>query len=132
MSHTMELIKEDFLPATASATIGSLIYSFVWDQKLTDSVPLFNIDLPGWVAIGGTIFTSHLAGNVLQSNILPLIPNNNYVNAESGLLKPIIGGLSTYGLFMIGGNNPGFTKGFGLGAGSIIAGQYGYDYFMKK
>jgi hypothetical protein len=131
MATITDKIKEDLVPALISGSLGALGYSFVFGQSLSDPVPLLGMYLPGGLAVGGVVGASHLVGNVLQDQVLSMIPSNSYLTAEGGLIKPILGGASTYGLFRLNGLDPGFVNGFGLGAVSVVGGTYAYDKFWK-
>ena len=70
-------IKQDLVPATFSAASGIVFYKYLLDQDLTDTYGFFGMAVPAWALIGTTIFASSLVGNVLQNNVLPLIPGNS-------------------------------------------------------
>lgn len=118
-------IKQDLVPATLSAASGIVFYKFLLEQDLTDTYGFFGMNVPAWALIGSTIFVSSLVGNVLQNNVLPLIPGNALAGYEGMIVKPAISGLATYGIIYVGESaDASFGSLFLLGAGSVFAGDY--------
>lgn len=120
----LDKIKQDFYPASFSAISGVLFYKFLLQQDLTDTYNFFGVDAPAWALIGSTIFASSLVGNILQYNVLPLIPGNVLAGYEGMIVKPVLSGLSTYGIIYVGeSTEASFSSLFLLGAGSTLAGD---------
>jgi hypothetical protein len=126
-----EKIKEDLMPALISAGCSLLGYSLAFGESPMGYLPFFGSAVPAGVVVGGSVFSSHLIGNVLENNVLSMI-GPKVVGVEH-LAKPVISGLSTYGIFKFGvSNETAFLPSFGLGAGSVLAGEYVSDTFHLK
>ena len=67
-------IKEDIYPALITGAISSAGFYFLSGSQLPISLPLFGaLDLPAPVTVGVVGAASHLAGNVLENQVLPLL-----------------------------------------------------------
>ena len=121
-----EKIKADSLPALVSAGFGLLGYNMIFGESITDSVPFFGGSAPAWIVVGGGVFASDLVGNILQNDVLTMLPQSpSYAKIEGMLVRPVITGASLYGLFRLGvSDQTDLIRTFGLGAGSAIAGTY--------
>ena len=129
----MDKVKEDLVPALLSSAISIGAYSLVFGESPMDSVPFFSTQLPGGIVVGGTVFGSHLVGNILQEHVLNMVQSKGIANIEGSLLKPIISGASTALIFKLGvSSDSDLIKSFGIGAGSVITGQYISNTFLKK
>ena len=54
------------------------------------------------------------------------------IGMETMVIKPIIGGLSTLGLFKFGiSGDTDSLRGFGLGAASVVGGSYASSFFLN-
>jgi hypothetical protein len=123
---TMDKITEEIVPSLISAGISIALYSTIFGESVTSPLPLFNIQLPAFAVVGGISMASHLTGTVLQEYVLDALPQSTYLQGmESAIVKPAISGLSLYGLarFGISADTP-FVQSFGLGAASVVGGDY--------
>ena len=118
-------IKEDVVPSLFSAGASLILYNFVFGQSVTDSIPFAGRLVPAWAVVGGSVFASQLAGNVLENNVLTMIPDNSYAQLEGMLVKPALAGLAFYGIsYLAISNETSFIDTFGIGVGSVLAGEY--------
>lgn len=126
-------IKDDVVPALFSAGLSLAGYSLVFGESITTPYSFFGMTLPSGVVVGGGVFLSDVAGEVLQNNLLSLLPQSQTMaNLEGRLAKPLISGLTLYGLYKFGvSNDTQFLPTFGLAAGSTLAGSYIYDGFSS-
>jgi hypothetical protein len=123
-------VKEDIIPSLFSGAIALGAYNLVFGESITSTIPFIGGEAPAWLVVGGTVSASHLAGNVLQHQILPMIESKDLASAEGVIGKPLLSGLALYGMFRLGvSEDVDFIKSVGLGAGSVISGQYASSAF---
>jgi len=137
MKHSGLTLKEkhaqDFIPSLMSAGIGLIGYQFILGNSIFDPVPFISTQLPAGVVVGGGILASELITSGLQDHVLNLLQKQSLVDRESALIKPVLSGLTTYGLFRFGvSSDTNFLPSFGLGAGSSLASNYLYDNVLSK
>lgn len=91
-------------------------------------LPMFGMQVPGFLGFAGTAFVASLVGNALSSYALSAIPGNyQTLNVERGLVVPTLTGLGEVAIGFA--TIPTFTSAaglrlFGLGFGSEVVGQY--------
>ncbi len=127
-----KLVDTLLTPALAGIAAGAGFY-FILGEK--DRLPFLNFEegLPGYLAVGGTVFASSLVANATGSYILPMIPKNyRYADMEKRIIAPVVTGLAAYGLLYLSdpliSQTPGaMLKLVGLGAGSELVAQYAAD-----
>jgi len=118
-------VKQDIIPSLFSAGASLLIYGFAFQYSLFDNVDLAGAQLPVMLVVGTTVFVSQLAGNALQYNILPLIPENSLAGLEGSVVKPTLAALSLYGInYFLISHDASLFQALVLGAGSVVVGDY--------
>ena len=125
----MEKLKDEFIPSLASGAIGAVAASFLLGVDLTMQLPVANMSLPAWAAIGGTITAADLIAYSSHDFVLEKIPAlQRFATFENRILAPALSGVATYGLFKIAiSPDTSLTNSFLLGAGSSIGGKYAAD-----
>lgn len=121
-----EKLKDEFVPALISGGIAVLGSSFILGVDLNLDISVANMNLPIWVAVGGTVAGADLLAYASHDYILEKIPTLQSISTyENKIGAPVITGLATYGLFKMGiSSDVSLTNSFLLGAGSSIAGRY--------
>lgn len=122
-----DTLKKDIIPAAISAVVGVIADKYILGQSLTATSSLLGIQTQRWISVGGTIFASDMIGEVLQGSVSGYIPSTSF-----NLAKPLISGASTAGLNYFASSSISPMNGFLLGAGSVIAGDYITNSFVKK
>jgi hypothetical protein len=121
-----EKLKDELVPSLAAGAVGVLASSFLLGVDLSGNIPLANMRMPVWAAIGGVITAADLAAYASHDFVLEKIPQiQRFATYENRLLAPVLSGAATYGLFKGAiSSNTSFTNSFLLGAGSSITGKY--------
>ncbi len=127
-----EKIKMDLVPAAISGLISLGVYTMVFGEQLSgDYIPFLGKSLPASVVVGGTVFGSHLIGNILENNVLTMFQSEKLAGIEGRLAKPLISGAATVGIFKLAVSpDSNLMESFALGAGSVFVGQYVSDTFL--
>lgn len=121
----LDKIKQDAIPSLIAGAVSIPLYSFILGNPINTELPFFSMTAPAWAVVGGTVTLSQLLGNVLENQVLPYIPQNQYASQEAMIVKPTLTGLAVYGISYLGiSNETSFIRTFGLGAGSSIVGDY--------
>jgi len=125
MTDVWQKISEDAVPSLISGGIALLAYNMIFGESITDSIAFGGGSAPAWAIIGGGVFGSQLVGNVLQNQVLSYIQTPSLAGTEGMIVKPLLAGGTLYGLFRFGvSEDTNLLQTVGLGAGSVIAGQY--------
>ena len=121
-----EKLKDELVPSLASGAIGALAASFIMGVDLSMQLPVMNMNLPAWAAIGGAISAADLIAYSSHDFVLEKIPSiQRFATYENRFLAPVLSGVATYGLFRTAiSPEASLTNSFLLGAGSSIGGQY--------
>ena len=128
----MEKIKQDLMPAGVSGLTSVAIYSGVLGESFMQPTDIFGMNVPTGLLVGGTVFLSHLIGNILEYQVLDMWKSSKE-DKIAYFVKPAISGLSTFGLFyLLNGSGTDFMYSFGIGGASTFAGGAIYDKFLKK
>jgi hypothetical protein len=127
----LQKMQDDLVPSLFSGAIGVAGAHFLMGVDLSNNISVFNISLPSYVAIGGTIALSDALAYASHDFILENIPSiQSIATYENRLLAPVLSGLATYGLFRLGvSENASILNSVVLGAGSTIAGKYLYNSY---
>lgn len=88
-------------------------------------IPIFGQAVPASLAFGAVSAGASLLGATAFNYVAPHIPNNlRTVEAEKLMVKPVLGGLATYGLLKATANSDvDFVPNFAIGAVSELAAQ---------
>lgn len=124
-----EKLKDEFIPSIASGAIGAVAASFFMGVDLFIDLPVANMNIPAWAAIGGVISAADLIAYSSHDFVLEKLPSlQRFATYENRILAPALSGLATYGLFRTSiSSDVSLTNSFVLGGGSSIAGRYVAD-----
>ncbi len=132
--HLVEKLREVAQPSIISGIVaaGGAVYLYGVDSS--QKIPFFGLgEVNSLLAIGGTVAGSVMVSEVLHDTVLPMIPDNKYINAENRLLAPILAGGSTYLLLRTGvSEDTSIVNALILGGGSAIAGKYISNSIMNR
>lgn len=129
----MEKLKDEIIPSLASGAVGALASSFILGVDLNMNLNIANMNIPAWVAIGGTITVADLVAYIGHDYVLEKIPTfQSFATYENRILAPVLSGVATYALFRTAISvDTSLTNSFLLGAGSSITGRYSADTLKK-
>ena len=129
----VEKLKDELIPSLASGAVGALAASFIMGVDLNLILNVGNMEVPAWVAVGGTIAAADLVAYASKDFVLEKIPTfKNYGGLENRILPPVLAGGATYLLFRTAiSSDVSLTNSFLLGAGSSIVGRYATDAMMN-
>jgi hypothetical protein len=130
----MEKLKDEAVPSLLAGGIGVIASNQLMGVDLGSSVNILNLNMPIWVAIGGTIAGANALSYALHDQILERIPSiQSFANYENKLLAPVTAGLGTYGVFRLGvSSETSLMNSFLLGGGSSITAKYAYDMYNQN
>ena len=117
----MDKLPQTIMKPLLTGLIAGIGGSFVFGYSLTsDTVRLFNMPVNTALAFGLSTAAGSYLGAVSGNYLLPMIPNNSWVNSESMLVQPALSGLGTMAVMWAGGEidtsvSAGFIKSFALG-----------------
>lgn len=121
-----------------SALTGGIAYGACKAMGNSGSVTYLgqNMDVCSGVGIGAAVGSA--VGEVASNFILPMIPGNSALAGyEGSIVKPLLAGTGTVAALKLASGNEyplqqmGMGYQFGIGAGSNLVAQYGYDKFAK-
>ena len=79
-------------------------------------------------AVAGSAFVASMVAQVGESYVLPYLPNNGkFASIEAKAVSPVLTGLAVSAILYPTLQDGALWKAFVLGAGSQVAGDYGYQ-----
>lgn len=122
----MEKLKEIFMPSLIASAVSVGLYHFVLGEDITEAIPLLNMEVPAYVAVGASSFAGSVAGEFLADVVIPKIPKIGALGSiQDMIVPPAITGLTTYGAIVaLVHRDASFKNSFLLGAGSSAVGKY--------
>lgn len=124
----MDKLKEIFVPSLVASAVSIGIYKFVLGEDVSEAIPLLNMEVPAYVAVGTSSLAGSIAGEFVSDVVIPKIPKINALGSlQDMIVPPAITGLTTYGaIAMLVNKDASFKNSFLLGAGSSAVGKYVY------
>jgi hypothetical protein len=124
------------VPALSGAIAGGitpLVYGVPFNSNFQSGMLLGGFNVP--LGVGLSTFGSALIGQVSKNWVLPYIPSNSrFAESEGRMLTPVLAGVANMVLLGYGTSNDGtmllHLKNFGVGAGSVVGGQYLADTWL--
>lgn len=130
----LEKLKDESIPSMVAGGLGTIASSFLLGVDISQNVKIFNVSMPLYVAITGTIAGADFIAKASHDYVLEKLPAlQSIATYENRLATPLISGVSTYALFYtVLSPDVSMVNSMLLGAGSTIAGQYAYDMIENK
>jgi hypothetical protein len=121
------------LSGAIAAGVTPVVYGIPFYSNFQQGGIFGGVNVP--LAVGVSSFGSTLIGQVAKNWVLPYIPSNSrFAESEGRMLTPVLAGVANMALLGLGAPNDGtmmlHLKNFGVGAGSVVAGQYISDTWL--
>lgn len=125
----LEKLKDASIPSLYASGASLALYYFMIDSNISMKVPVGNMEVPIWAAIGGASFIGSEIGNLATEFIIPRIPVlKDFEIVEKTLVPAALSGLSSF-LVMRTLISPDvvFKDSFIIGAGGQLIGSNLYN-----
>lgn len=122
---TLDKLKKSVVPSLFAGGVSVGLTYLLYDKNLMMPVPFGPLEVPAFVAIGGSCTIGNMAGEVLTEFVLPMIPKNeSFQKYEEAIIPPVLAGASTYlAMKFLISDNANFQNSFVIGAGGSVVGS---------